>query len=267
MGSSEDISKTQSQYGFRIYNLVKDGPLYNGGAKEISDFIIPPPEFLSHKNSFNEWVLSLANKTITLKLYSLLSRNYKYIEIKTNPQGSKEGILGAAVKYENYLNADKNLLHIIAVKDDSFSEKKLGLIPDDDYIIAVKNKNTPIISLNKEQFNPIEILNTVISNNDGNEMMFYIYNKKKGFRLVETKLEKNENENKFTLGCDVAYGALHEFPMSEEVGDNNNNQIIKEENNQNENNESISNNGNDMNRENKIKEINESKEEIEEDII
>ena len=76
MGSSEDISKTQSQYGFRIYNLVKDGPLYNGGAKEISDFIIPPPEFLSHKNSFNEWVLSLANKTITLKLYSLLSRNY-----------------------------------------------------------------------------------------------------------------------------------------------------------------------------------------------
>ena len=121
--------------------------------------------------------------------------------------------------------------------------------------------------MNKEQFNPIEILNTVISNNDGNEMMFYIYNKKKGFRFVETKLEKNENENKFTLGCDVAYGALHEFPMSEEVGDNNNNQIIKEENNQNENNEIISNNGNDMNRENKIKEINESKEEIEEDII
>ena len=248
MGSTEDIPQPESQYGFRIYNLIKNGPLYNGGAKEISDFIIPPSEILSqnnNRNSFNDWIISISNKNIKIKLYSLLERDYKYIEIKTNPQGTKEGILGAAVKYENYLNADKNLLHILKVNEDSFAKKKLGLIPDDDYIIAVKTKNAPIIPLNKEEYNPLEILNIILSNNNGNEMIFYIYNKNNGNRVVETKIEKNETDNKFILGCDVAYGALHEFPKVQK-------EIIIKNNNLNNNND---NNNKKIVLENRIKEI------------
>ena len=212
MGSYQETSSTPSQFGFRIYKLTKDGPLAKAGAKEITDFIIPPIEVLTQKNSFNDWIISLADKTITIRLYSLLHRRFKYIEIKTNPLNSKEGILGAAVKYENFENADKNLLHITSVAENSFAKNKLNLIPNDDYIIATKTKNTPIISLNKEGYNPLEILNIVINSNIGNDLSFFIYNIKTGFRVVETKLENEENNNNFTLGCDVAYGALHEFP-------------------------------------------------------
>ena len=228
MGGYQEAVSTPSQFGFRIYKLTKDGPLAKGGAKEIIDFIIPPIEVLTQKNSFNDWITSLADKTITIKLYSLLHRSFKYIEIKTNPLNSKEGILGAAVKYENFENADKNLLHITSVGENSFAKNKLNLIPNDDYIIATKTKNSPIISLNKEGFNPLEILNIVINSNIGNDVSFFIYNIKTGFRVVEIKLEKDNNNN-FILGCDVAYGALHEFPKF--VNNVNNN--IKEIKNEN----------------------------------
>ena len=220
MGGYEETPSTPSQFGFRIYKLIKDGPLAKGGAKEITDFIIPPIEIINKKNSFNDWILSLADKTITIKIYSLLYRKFKYIQIKTNSLGSKEGILGAGVKYENFENADKNLLHITSVGENSIAKNKLGLIPNEDYIIATKAKNSVIISLNKEGYNPLDILNIIISSNsNGNEITFFIYNKKNGSRITDLKIEKNENNDKFTIGCDVAYGALHEFPFEKEPND------------------------------------------------
>ena len=65
------------------------------------------------------------------------------------------------------------------------------------------------MSLNVEEYKPLEILNIMIRNNKGNEMTFFIYNRKNGARRVEVNTEK---ENNFVLRCDVAYGALHEFP-------------------------------------------------------
>ena len=234
MGVFEETSSNGSQFGFRIYKLIKDSPLEKAGVKEMTDFIIPPEEVLNQKNTFNDWILSLADKTIKMKIYSLLNRNFKEVEIKTNPTGTKDGILGAGVKYEDYENADKRLLHVTSVIENSFAQNKLGLVPDDDYIIAVKTKSSPIISLNKDEFNPLEILNMVISNNKGNDLIFYIYNKIKGPRTVEVNIDK---EDSFVLGCDVAYGALHEFPkvqdeIIEEIvinKENKNNEINKEE--------------------------------------
>ena len=56
MGGYQETSSSPSQFGFRIYKLTKDGPLSKGGAKEITDFIIPPIEVLTQKNSFNDWI-------------------------------------------------------------------------------------------------------------------------------------------------------------------------------------------------------------------
>ena len=209
MGVFEEPSSNITQFGFRIYKLIKDGPLDKAGIKEITDFIIPPNEVLFQKNTFKDWIVSIADQTIKIKIYSLLTRNFKIIEVKTNKGDSKDGILGASVKFENFENADKKLLHVTSVLENSFAKNKLGLNANDDYIIAVKGKNTNVISLNNEEYNPLEILNNIISNYKGNDLIFYIYNKKDGARTVEVNIEK---DNDFILGCDVAYGALHEFP-------------------------------------------------------
>ena len=260
MGVFEETSSNITQYGFRVYKLIKDGPLDKAGIKEITDFIIPPNEVLFQKNTFKDWIISIADQTIKIKIYSLLTRNFKIVEVKTNKSDSKDGILGASVKFENFENADKKLLHVTSVLENSFAKNKLGLNTNDDYIIAVKGKNTSVISLNNEQYTPLEILNNVISNNKGNDLIFYIYNIKNGARTVEVNIE---NDNNFILGYDVAYGALHEFPKEKD-------EIVEEIIKENKNEKNVINNE-DKKEEKKVIEKEKIKKEekdiIEEDII
>jgi len=206
--SEEDFKK----YALRIYTIIKNGPLDKGGANELTDFIIPPEELFLNQVTFEEWVHSHANQQVTLSLYSLLTRKFRDITIITNPIGSKDGILGASVKKENWTIANKNVLHITSVEEGSFAQKELGLIPLEDYIIGVKTKTTSIVPLNQDNFTPLEILGEVIRKNKGKLMKFYIYNKNKGARDVTVTIG---DDYYFSLGCEGAFGALHMFPTLE----------------------------------------------------
>ena len=206
--SEEDLRK----YGLRIYTIIKNGPLDKGGANELTDFIIPPAEIFTKKINFEEWVKSHSNQEITLSLYSLLTKKFRDIKIITNPIGSKDGILGASVRKENWTIANKNVLHIISVEENSFAQKELGLIPLEDYIVGIKLKGSPIIPLNQDDFSPLEILGEVIRKNKGKLMKFYIYNKNKGSRDITVTIG---SDYYFTLGCEGAFGALHMFPSLE----------------------------------------------------
>ena len=206
--SDEDIRK----YGLRIYTIIKNGPLDKGGAKELSDFIIPSEEVMSRQMNFEEWVQTHANQEVTISLYSLLTKKFRDIKITTNPIGSKEGVLGASVRKENWTIANKKVLHITSVAENSFAQKELKLIPFEDYIIGVKLKSQPIIPLNQEEFSPLDILMEVIRKHKGSMMKFYIYNKNNGARDVTVTIG---NDYYFTLGCEGAFGALHMFPSLE----------------------------------------------------
>ena len=206
--SDEDIRK----YGLRIYTIIKNGPLDKGGAKELSDFIIPSEEVMSRQMSFEEWVQTHANQEVTISLYSLLTKKFRDIKITTNPIGSKEGVLGGSVRKENWTIANKKVLHITSVLENSFAQKELKLVPYEDYIIGVKLKSQPIIPLNQEEFSPLDILLEVIRKHKGNMMKFYIYNKNNGARDVTVHIG---NDYYFTLGCEGAFGALHMFPSLE----------------------------------------------------
>ena len=199
--------------------LIKDGPLYKSGAKELTDFIIPPEEVITNQISFEEWVKTHSNQEIILSLYSLLTKKFRDVKIKTNPLGSKEGVLGASVQKENWTEANKKILHIISVKENSFAKEELGLIPYEDYIVGVKCKSSPIIPLNNDEFSPLEILAEVIRKNKGNPIKFYIYNKERGPRDITANIRNDYN---FSLGCEGAFGALHIFPSIENEKNNQN---------------------------------------------
>ena len=206
--SDEDIRK----YGLRIYTIIKNGPMDKGGAKELTDFIIPSEEVMTRQMNFEEWVQTHANQEVTISLYSLLTKKFRDIKITTNPFGSKEGVLGASVRKENWTVASKKVLHITSVVENSFAQKELKLIPFEDYIIGVKLKSQPIIPLNQEEFSPLDILMEVIRKHKGSMMKFYIYNKNNGARDVTVTIG---NDYYFTLGCEGAFGALHMFPSLE----------------------------------------------------
>jgi hypothetical protein len=219
MGIIDSSSQDPKRYGLRIYTLIKNGPLEKSGASELTDFIIPPEEVVTNQISFNEWVYNHSNQEIVLSLYSLLTKKFRDIKLKTNPIGSKEGIIGASVQKENWTLANKKVLHIISVKENSFSEKKLGLIPGDDYIVGVKCKDSQIIPLNNDEFSPLEILGEIIRKKKGKSLKFYIYNVKKGARDVTVNID---DDYYFTLGLEGAFGALHMFPSFDMKKDNEN---------------------------------------------
>ena len=205
----ENSSQDSKKYAYRIYTIIKNGPLDKSGANELTDFIIPPDEVITNQITFEEWVQTHSNQEIILSFYSLLTKKFRDLKIKTNPLGSKEGVLGVSVQRENWTVANKKILHIISVNEDSFAQKELGLIPFEDYIVGVKCKSSPIIPLNNDDFSPLEILGEVIRKNKGNPVKFYIYNRIKGPRDITATIG---DDYYFTLGCDGAFGALHMFP-------------------------------------------------------
>ena len=254
--SGQDLRK----YALRIYTIIKNGPLDKSGANELTDFIIPPDEVFSNQVTFEDWVKTHSNQEIILSLYSLLTKKFRDIKIKTNPLGSKEGILGASVQKENWTLANKKVLHIISVKENSFAQKELGLIANEDYIVGVKCKSSRIIPLNNDDFSPLEILSKVVRENKGNSVKFYIYNKEKGARDVTAKIG---NDYYFSLGCDGAFGALHMFPSLEMENTNiNNNKNTEIKNISEEKKNNIINNENKELKENKEIEIIKSNEDI-----
>ena len=279
----DNSSQDPKKYGLRIYTTIKNGPLDKNGVNELVDFIIPPEEVITNQVSFGDWVQTHSNQEVIISFYSLLTKTIRDIKIKTNPLGSKEGVIGASVSKENWTTANKNVLHVISVKEGSFAQKELGLIPNEDYIVGVKCMSSPIIPLNHDEFSPLEIMAEVVQKNKGNPVKFYIYNKTKGARDVTAVIGKDYY---FSLGLEGAYGALHMFPSFEmenneinndakeikienrnDIGNtSNNNQDIKESkeekiiNNQNNNNINLNDKNNNVNVENKEKTENEIKE-------
>lgn len=224
MGAEESIPN-QKQFGFRIYKLISNGPLESAGLHELSDFIIPPEEIVQNKKPFSEWLKGKAGEKVQLLIYSLLTRKEKQYEIQTNTPESKDGILGASVRFENYANAHRKLLHVTKVNDNSFSKTQLSLHENDDYLIAMRPDKGEIMSLNSDRANPLELFAAMIKYNIGKECEFFIYSKTKGPRAVKAKID---NDEFFTIGCEAAFGKLHEFPI-ETIEDDEENKKLKEE--------------------------------------
>lgn len=217
MGINEIRPLNEKDFGFRIYKLIDNGPLKLSGAKEISDFIIPPIEIYSKKIPFNLWIKEKSDTKINLQIYSLITRKIREVEIKLNNQNSKEGILGASISYENYKKAHMKILHVIKVNQGSFAKDSLNLVENDDYLIAIKTINKGHYhTINNSLNDPISSFVEFIKENKGNDCEFFIFNKKRGARSVMATIP---NTNDFSLGCDVAYGKLHEFPVQYEEFD------------------------------------------------
>ena len=209
--SKTELNNSQKEYAFRIYKIYNFSPLKRLDIKELSDFIIPPNDLYEKGITFKEYLNQNINKKIKFKIFSLLYRKIKVFEVEINDTiNNKEGVLGCEMNYENFIKAQEKLLHVIKVKENTFAKDTLYLIENQDYIIGIKSLNDgKYFSINDENLNNliwgfIEILNK----NKGKECEFYIYNIKRGIKIILTKIPNDEN---FSLGCDVAYGKVHEF--------------------------------------------------------
>ena len=213
-GSKTELNNSQKEYAFRIYKIYNFSPLKRMEIKELSDFIIPPNELYSKGLSFKDYLKDKKNQKIKLKIFSLLYRKIKEIEIDIDDTiNDKEGILGCELNYENFIQAQKKLLHVIKVKENTFAKDTLYLIENQDYIIGIRILNDgKYYSINNDKLNDLIVgFIDILNKNKGKECEFYIYNIKRGIKIIKTKIP---DDNNFSLGCDVAYGRIHEFPKN-----------------------------------------------------
>jgi hypothetical protein len=139
----------------------------------------------------------------------VLKRHFNDVKVTPNNEWSPnkdQGYLGASVRYENWATADKFLLRVTRVLDNSPAQKKLGFTPLEDFIIAIRREDEDIITLNKDNIDPLTAFSNLLSVYKGQNVEFFIYNCNRGARNVKINIDFD------TLGCDVAYGRLHEFP-------------------------------------------------------
>ena len=212
--SKTELNNSQKEYAFRIYKIYNFSPLKRMEIKELSDFIIPPNELYSKGLSFKDYLKDKKNQKIKLKIFSLLYRRINEIEIEISDTiNDKEGILGCELNYENFIQAQRKLLHVLKVKENSFAKDTLYLIENQDYIIGIKILNDgKYYSINNDKLNDLIVgFIDILNKNKGKECEFYIYNIKRGIKIIITKIP---DDNNFSLGCDVAYGKVHEFPKN-----------------------------------------------------
>ncbi len=230
MGNDEANKKDlkfRKDYGFRIYKIFNNSPFKMLGVKELSDFIIPPKELSLSNLTFEYWLKEKINQTININVYSLLTRKMKEYEITVNEDNIKGGILGCEVNYENFISAETKLLHVMSVKNKSFAQDNVFLIKDQDYIIALKSLNEEkLYTLNNDKYKELIIeFSEVLSKNKGKDCELYVYNVKRGPKVILIKIPDNR---KFSLGCDVAYGKIHEFPMKSEIDEDEEKKSLKD---------------------------------------
>ncbi len=185
-------AESHEHYGYRIYSLVPDAPIQLAGLKELEDFIVP--EKGKRNMSLKEYI-DRHSDDIEFNVYNLRSRTFRKvrIDIKNKPY------LGAIVNFEDYLTARSNLLHVQKVKFNTPAEK-LGLVSEDDYIIAIKDRYDEIYSLNSELNDPLCILNENLEPG----CVLYVYNRFNGLKELNCEFK--------SLGCEAVYGPGHEFP-------------------------------------------------------
>ena len=187
MGSCE----SHENYGYRIYSLVENAPLHLAGLKELEDFIVP------EKGNYEVTLQQYIDKhkdNLEMTIYNLRSKTFNKITVDIN----NKPYLGAVVNYENYITANTQLLHVLKVKFNTPAEK-IGLVSDDDYIIAVKDRLDEIHSLNNE-LDPLSVFSKYVETG----CYLYVYNRYTGMKILKCDY--------ITLGCEAVFGPGHEFP-------------------------------------------------------
>lgn len=210
MGNSNSIDL--KYYGFRIYKIIKDGPLDKvGGLRELEDFIIPPQKY-EKKIEFSKFLHERKGLKTELSVYSMRTRKFKKIEIIPDDSWTEDkslGLLGANVRYENWSIAHENVLRVLKVTKNGLLDRA-GVVEKDDYIIAIKRIDSDIVSLNQEDKDPLELFGELLEALIDKDVQLFLYNRNSNYRLIDLHLKRTDKGE--LLGCDLGRGKLHEFP-------------------------------------------------------
>lgn len=202
------------EYAFRIYKVIKGGPLEKAGElTELEDFILTPKGYET-QDQFSKYLQRRKGIKTKLSIYSMASRQISTINIIPDDSWTNDkslGLIGAKVRYEKWIDAHLKVLRVTNVYKKSQLER-LGIRSPDDYIIALKRKDGDTVSLNHYEKEPIKYFQEIMTLLENQSIDLYIYNSSTdNYRTVSFLLKKDSNGH--ILGGDLSIGEGNQFPI------------------------------------------------------
>jgi len=198
MGNTETKASTE---GYRIIKIAPHSPAQAAGLAEFVDFIICINELTGETTFSNDYgtfyniIHQNENQVVTLDVYNILTRKIRKIPMIPHKTWEKaDSLLGALVRYEDYVTAHEKVLKVESVQPNSPAEL-MGFEPKNDYILGT---STPLAALNPDSTELTRI------EGDGPVEVF-VYNKRKNIvwsTVVQPPLTNWEREG--YLGCEFA---------------------------------------------------------------
>lgn len=209
---SSTINK--KEFAFRIYRIIEKGPLHQtGNCVEFEDFILATQGY-ENAEDFGQFLIKRKGKLTKLSIYSMATRKVRLIEVVPDDSWTDDksvGLLGANVRYENYLNAHLKVFQVTKVLKNS-QLFMADVKAQDDFIVAMKRIDGDIFSFNHYEKEPIEYFKEVIDRLENQSVDLFIYNKlQDNYRKVKFNIIKDKSG--IILGGDISSGLNHSFPI------------------------------------------------------
>lgn len=200
MGASESNPET---IGWRILEIIPDGPCWNKGLCVYFDFIVGINGIRLNTSSEEFWdiIRSKQDIEIVLTVFNYKTRLKRDILMTPNNNWKGDGLLGLVIVRGDFTLCDQQCIRVLSITETSPAHKA-GLIAQTDYILG-----TPI-----NAFTTFNIFRETISDYIDQPLPVYVYNADKAeVRLVEIK-PSSQWEGDGVLGCQVGDGYLHHIP-------------------------------------------------------
>lgn len=194
-------SANNSGFGFRILKVQANSPSYEVGLQPFLDFIVNieltdselKEASISNIQEFFNTIKASEDKEIHVTIFNIYNRQLRKIKMVPNKNWpNADSLLGALLRYEEYITALERTYKVIQVLPDSVAEK-LGLVEGSDYIIGITNyQYKDLNEFIRVLFKAEEIC---VFNSQKNQIKFI-----------------NMPNQKCQLGCQFGEGILNQLP-------------------------------------------------------
>lgn len=140
-------ASNNSGYGFRVLKTQPHSPAHESGLQPFLDFIVnielsqseTKEANISNIQAFFNTIKSNENREIHVTVFNIYDRQLRKIRMIPNKSWpDADSLLGALLRYEEYITALERTYKVIQVVPNSVSEK-IGFVENFDYVLGITN--------------------------------------------------------------------------------------------------------------------------------
>lgn len=140
-------ASNNSGYGFRVLKTQPHSPAHESGLQPFLDFIVnielsqseTKEANISNIQAFFNTIKSNENREIHVTVFNIYDRQLRKIRMIPNKSWpDADSLLGALLRYEEYITALERTYKVIQVLPNSVSEK-IGFLENYDYVLGITN--------------------------------------------------------------------------------------------------------------------------------